>query len=66
MEELMIAYDMLNSIAPAMNKLDKTAFGAVYCMIAEEWCRANDEDVEVLMSNICDTVHLVNEECGKY
>ena len=66
MEELMMAYDTLNEMTKTTNVLDKTTFGSFYSMLAEEWCRANDEDVTEFITEIYILVHQVNAEFGRY
>lgn len=66
MEGIMKALDLLTTITPVLNKLDFTIFGSIYCMILEEWCKANDQDILEYVSMVKDQIIAVNAAEGRY
>ena len=63
---LMAVWEFINKNQDMMNKLDKASFQALICMIMEEWCKANDDDVVKFSEFITEAVRQINAELGKY
>lgn len=66
MEDLMKAYDLLQEISVTTNQLDYPSFGGLWCMLCEEYCRANSLDVTEVSRTMCDMISEVNENLGVY
>ena len=67
MNEKMIAvFKLLTMLTPITNTLEFDVFGSFYCMILEEWCRSNGEDIVSYIQHIADTVKEVTEVYGIY
>lgn len=66
MEDLMKAYDLLQEISVTTNQLDYPTFGGFWCMLAEEYCRANHLDVLEVSRTMCNMISQVNEDLGAY
>lgn len=66
MDDLMKAYDLLQEISATTNQLDYPAFGALWCMMAEEYCRANGLDVTEVSRTMCRMIAEVNQDLGAY
>lgn len=66
MEEIMTVYQLLGEIAPITNALVKPAMGSLLCMLMEEWCRANDENIIEFVNDLQEVVGQVQDEFGKY
>ena len=66
MEDLMRAYDILQDISDTIDNLEYTAFGALWCMIAEEYCRANQLDILEVSRTMCAMINEVNRDLGAY
>ncbi len=66
MEELMRACELLNLVAPITNELEHCAFASFYCMLMEEWCKHNKEDIREFVTTVCNAVKEVNDELGSY
>lgn len=60
------AYELLNDIKEKTNALDGVCFGAIICMLMEEWCKANDSDVVEFSNKNAGLIKEVNEEEGRY
>ncbi len=65
-EELMNLFDVLQDMIAITNQLDEAAFGSLYCMILEEWCRYHDADVVNQIDMYSQMIKEVNDTCGKY
>ena len=66
MEDLMVAYDLLQNISAEINQLDYPAFGGLWCMLAEEYCRFNGLDVTEVSNEMCAMINEVNKDLGTY
>lgn len=66
MNELSNVQDYLNMIIEGTNKYSKVSFLAFYCMLAEEWCKANNENIIMLFRELYSIVVAVNEQEGPY
>ena len=66
MDDLMKAYDLLQSVSGTINNMEYTAFGALWCMICEEYCRANQLDVLEVSRTMCAMINEVNKDLGTY
>jgi len=62
-EEIFIEVLRANEIT---RKMDIVAFETFLCMIAEEYCRANDIDVKELIDEVESSIYAINDEFGKY
>lgn len=49
-----------------LNELDMVEFLSIWCMIAEEYCKANNLDVRELANTALDAIIGVNELFGNY
>ena len=49
-----------------LNELDRVEFLSIWCMIAEEYCKANNLDVRELANTALDAIIDVNELFGNY
>jgi len=49
-----------------MKNLNEDEAGALICMLMEEWCRVQDEDVVEFSQMLADMVRQVNWDLGKY
>ena len=59
-------YDFLESVKEKTNEMQWNEFTTLICMLMEEWCKANNDDVVEMSSTIARIVSEVNEEEGKY
>lgn len=59
-------FNFLTLVTPVTNDWDPVAFGAFCCMIMEEWCRTNNQDVVAYVQYLADQVNKVHEEHGTY
>lgn len=59
-------FNLLTVLTPLTNTWESDIFGAFYCMILEEWCRSNSEDIVSYVQHIADAVKEVNETHGTY
>ena len=66
MDDLMVAYDLLQDITATIKNMEYTAFGALWCMMAEEYCRANGLDVTEVSRTMCRMIAEVNDDLGAY
>lgn len=67
MEEKMIdVFNLLTMLTAVTNAWESEIFGAFYCMLLEEWCRSNGEEIVPYITNIANAVKAVNEENGSY
>ena len=66
MEDLMKAYDLLQNISGTTNQLDYPAFGGLWCMVIEEYCRTNGLDVLEVSKTMCNMISQVNKDLGAY
>ena len=66
MDDLMRAYELLQNISETIDNMEYTAFGALWCMIAEEYCRANQLDVLEVSKTMCNMISQVNKDLGAY
>lgn len=66
MNELTIIYEVLNEIKNRTNKLGIVGSGSLICMLAEEWCKAHNEDVVVFVNQLAYLVAEVNRTEGRY
>ena len=62
-EEIFIEVLRANEIT---RKMDVPAFETFMCMVAEEYCKANDIDVKELIDEVGSSIYAINEEFGKY
>lgn len=53
-------------IAPITNKWTRAGIGSFLGMLMEEWCKANDDDINKFANDMLEVVGQVQEECGKY
>ena len=60
------AYNLLQTVVPASNKMDYPAFGCFFCMLLEEWCLCHHADVTDVIQEISSLIHSVNSEMGAY
>lgn len=65
-EEMVKVFGFLTLLTPVTNNWDPAAFGSFCCMIMEEWCRSNNQDVVAYIQYLADQVYEVHEKCGKY
>lgn len=49
-----------------MKDLNEAEAGGMICMLMEEWCRMQDEDVVEFSQMLADMVRQVNWDLGKY
>lgn len=66
MEEIKTVYQLLKKIMPITNQFDMPQMGSLLCMLMEEWCRANDENIVEFVNELQEVVGQVEEACGKY
>ena len=66
MDDLMVAYDLLQEVSEKIDSMEYTAFGALWCMMAEEYCRANGLDVTEVSRTMCNMIAEVNQDLGAY
>lgn len=66
MEDLLKAYSLLGDISAETNQLDYPAFGGLWCMVIEEYCRVNHLDVTEVSMEMCTMISEVNENLGIY
>ncbi len=66
MDDLMKAYDLLQNISAETNQLDYPAFGGFWCMLCEEYCRANQLDILEVSRTMCAMINEVNKDLGTY
>ena len=66
MDDIMRSMSILEQLIPMTNQMTLPGVGSLICMIAEEWCKAQQEDVTVLMHNLSDMVDEVNATEGRY
>lgn len=65
-EKMIDVFKLLTMLTPITNTWESEIFGAFYCMILEEWCRSNGENIISYIQHIADAVKEVNETCGTY
>ena len=66
MEKMDYIYCVLESIKPIIVDMDLVEFGSLFCMLAEEYCKAQHKDVCEFMDEMTTMVNLVNEQEGTY
>ena len=66
MEDVMKTIELLEKLKPITNEFDLPQIGSLICMLMEEWCKANNENIVEFVNNISDIVGEVQEACGKY
>ena len=66
MEDLLTAYSLLGDISAETNQLDYPAFGGLWCMVIEEYCRVNQLDVTEVSNEMCNMISEVNHDLGTY
>ena len=68
MEEgrMMVVFSILSQLTPVTNKWDSREFGAFYCMLLEEWCKYNDQDIIPFIQFLAETIKDANMLEGKY
>lgn len=66
MREMFEAYELLMSVTPVTNKMTMECFVGFYCMLLEEWCKEQGQDINIVMPQLAELVQEVNEEEGRY
>lgn len=66
LEKSFAALDLVATIKDYCNSMDEMTFGAFYCMLAEEYCHANNKDVIELIDWIVKGIIHINERMGEY
>lgn len=66
MEEIKTVYELLEKMIPITNQFDMPQIGSLLCMLMEEWCRANDENIIEFVNDLQEVVGQVQDELGKY
>ncbi len=68
MEEgrVLVVFNLLANLTPVTNKLDSVEFGSFYCMLLEEWCKYNDQDIVLFIQTFAEMIKDVNRRDGKY
>lgn len=66
MDNLIKAYVLIENLKDLTNIMDYTTFSSFFCVLAEEWCKANSKDVVEYISTIANQVKMVNAELGAY
>lgn len=66
MMDLKEVQDFIMENMVMLNGIDRTLFMPLICMMMEEWCAANEEDVVKMAREISEIVEIVNHTCGKY
>lgn len=66
MEEMFKAYELLMNVTPITNRMALEGFGGFYCMLLEEWCKAQRQDINTVLAQLVMIIHEVNEEEGRY
>lgn len=66
LNELFFMMDYLKEVEEKINPLSKESAGTFICMLAEEYCKANGENMVQFFTNLLDIVNNVNEELGEY
>jgi len=65
-EKMVKAFGLLTYLTPITNRWDPATFGSFYCMILEEWCKSNNQDVVAYAQYLADQVEEMHEELGNY
>ena len=66
MMDLKEVQDFIMENMGMLNGIDRTLFMPLICMMMEEWCAANEEDVVKMAREISEVVEMVNHTYGKY
>ena len=66
MADMVKVYDTLHSFITVTNHMCDTEFSVLYCMLAEEWCKAHGTDIRGFISDIQMVVNEVNLSEGLY
>ena len=66
MEEIKTVYELLEKMIPITNQFDMPQIGSLLCMLMEEWCGANDENIIEFVNDLPEVVGQVQDELGKY
>lgn len=66
MEEAMKHMDFLRESMKYLNTLDSAKFLSMMCVMMEEYCLNNDQDVVEMAQYMARTVKEVNEIAGRY
>ena len=65
-EGLENAFGLLQAVIPITNRFDLMVFGSFYCMLLEEWCLSNSENILDCIELFHQQIKDVNEEMGAY
>lgn len=66
MEKIKTVYELLEKIKPITNRFDMPQMGSLFCVLMEEWCKANDENIIEFANDLQEVIGEVQNECGKY
>ena len=66
MDDFIRALAILQDITGETNKLDYPAFGGLWCMMLEEYCKSNKLDIIEASKDMMVIINQVQEEHGRY
>ena len=66
MDEFLRVMDMLKEVSDTTNQLDYALFGGFWCMLLEEYCKANSLDIREASKDMVIIINQVQEEYGRY
>lgn len=66
MDEITKVFNLLQTVMPITNSFDFTMFGSFYCMLLEEWCLNNNENIIECIDIIQTQINLINKDLGDY
>lgn len=65
-DELTFVFNYLKEVREKINPLKEENASAFICMVAEEYCKANNKNVVDFFTDLMNAVKAINEEFGKY
>ena len=66
MDNMEYIYCILQGINKYTLPMDYVDFGSLFCMTAEDYCKAHHKDVREFMDEMTAMVNMINDEEGTY